>query len=63
MTKGVLEYLFHLPTLLTIALLATVLVWQLYDVGFALGEGYLRVNTNRGKLAIYWMNGCCDIDW
>ena len=49
--------------MLTIALLCMVLVWQLYDVGFALGEGYLRVNTNQGKLDIYWMNGCCDIDW
>jgi bacteriorhodopsin len=63
LARSILEYFFHLPTLFTIALLCIVVVWQLYDVGFALGEGYLRVNTNQGNLAIYWMNGCCDLDW
>jgi hypothetical protein len=61
--RSILDYFFHPPTLVTVALVSIVLVWQFYDVGMSGGNGFLRVTTNQGKVNIYWIHGCCDIDW
>jgi len=60
---NLLGYAFHLPTLLVVAIIGVVLVWQLYDIGLAIGQGFLRLYTNHGNLSIYWHHGCCDINW
>ena len=59
----VLENFFHLPTFMALAIAAFVLVWRIYDVGFDLGDGVLRLHTNRGNVNLIWINGCCDLDW
>ena len=58
-----LDYLFHLPTLVTVALISLVLVWILFDVGLDAGEGFIRFTTNQGNINLYWIHGCCDLDW
>jgi len=61
--KQNLDYLFHLPTLITVALFCIILVWWLYDVGLAAGNGYLLIKSSLGDLGIYWVHGCCYFDF
>lgn len=59
----ILDTFFHLPTLVTIALITVVLVWQLYQINFNVGQGFIRLSTNRGNVTLYWQTGCCRLDW
>ena len=59
----VLDTFFHLPTLITIAVIGGLIVWNLYDLGLDYGNGFIRFNSNQGHLNLYWINGCCDLDW
>lgn len=59
----ILDTFFHLPTLVTIALFTAVLLWQLYDIGFNVTASFIRLNSNRGHVTLYWANGCCDLEW
>jgi hypothetical protein len=61
--KRFLDTFFHLPTLLTVALVCLIVLWQLYDFGFDFGQGFIRLNSNQGNVTLYWLNGCCDLDW
>ncbi|MCP4683795.1 MAG: hypothetical protein GY864_15820 [Desulfobacterales bacterium] len=58
-----LDTFFHLPTLVTIALMSLVIVWQIYEVDFDMGNGFIRLNSNQGNVTLYWHNGCCDLEW
>jgi hypothetical protein len=62
-SEKILDYFFHLPTLITIAMFGIVLIWTVYDIGFSAGNGFFRLNSNQGNMSIYWVHGCCDIDW
>jgi hypothetical protein len=58
-----LDVFFHLPTLVTIALVSVVILWQICDAGFHMGHGFVRLNTNQGNITLDWLGGCCDLDW
>ena len=58
-----LERFFHLPTFIVLALISVVIAWQLYDVGFDLGDGFIRIYSNRGNINLIWLDGCCELDW
>ena len=58
-----LDTFFHLPTLLALAIISVVILWQVTDAGLHLGPGYLRLNTNQGNMTLDWSAGCCDLDW
>jgi len=58
-----LEYFFHLPTLITLALIGLVLLWKIYDVGFYLGPNFARLTTHFGSVSIDWVNGCCNLSF
>jgi hypothetical protein len=58
-----LDTFFHLPTLITVALVTLLLLWQLADMGLYLGRGFIRLNTNQGNLILEWRDGCCHLDW
>jgi len=59
----ILNTCFHLPTLITFALLAMVVVWHLYDTSLYFGPGFLRLYTNQGSVTLDWRAGCCALDW
>ena len=61
--KRFLDTFFHLPTLLAVALVCLIVLWQLCDFGFDFGQGFVRLNSNQGNVTLYWVNGCCDLDW
>jgi hypothetical protein len=58
-----LDTFFHLPTLIGLALLTLLLLWQLYGVSFYLGSGFVRMNSKQGDLTLHWAEGCCEIFW
>jgi hypothetical protein len=58
-----LDTFFHLPTLMVIALITLMALWQIYDIGLNLGDGFVRVNSNQGNLTLSWREGCCELDW
>ncbi|MEM7347602.1 MAG: hypothetical protein AAF485_25480 [Chloroflexota bacterium] len=58
-----LDYFFHLPTMVTIAVVTIALVWQIYDIGLSTGPGFIRLNSNQGNVNLYWHEGCCDLDF
>jgi hypothetical protein len=58
-----LDTFFHLPTLLVAAIVAVLIVWQVYDFSLNVGSGFIRLDSNQGSTAIYWQNGCCYLDW
>ena len=58
-----LDTFFHLPTLVTIALMAVIILWRVGDAGLYLGQGFVRLHTNQGNMTLYWTEGCCDLDW
>ncbi|MBN1220462.1 MAG: hypothetical protein JXM69_16160 [Anaerolineae bacterium] len=58
-----LDTFFHLPTLVTIALVSVVILWEIGDAGLHFGVGYIRLHTNQGNLTLDWLDGCCDLDW
>ncbi len=59
----ILDTFFHLPTLITIALICMGMVWGLYDISFDFGNGFIRFNSNAGNINLYWINGCCTLNW
>jgi predicted small integral membrane protein len=58
-----LDTFFHLPTLIIIALIAVTVVWRMYETSLNFGNGFIRLNTNRGDVSLYWQNGYCHLDW
>ena len=58
-----LDTFFHLPTLVVIAIIVGVGLWQLYDFGFNLGNTFIRLTSNRGSITLHWADGCCELDW
>ena len=58
-----LDIFFHLPTLLVTAIVAVIIVWQVYDLSLNVGSGFIRLDSNQGNTAIYWQNGCCYVEW
>jgi hypothetical protein len=54
---------FHLPTLITIAILSVIIFWEISDAGLYLGEDFVRLTTNQGSITLDWLDGCCDVDW
>lgn len=61
--EQILDLFFHLPTLLLGALVAAVLVWQMYGLGVNLGNGFIKVNSSQGSVRIHWDEGCCELNW
>jgi hypothetical protein len=45
------------------AVISIIILWQVTDAGLHAGEGYIRLNTNRGNMTLDWSDGCCDINW
>lgn len=60
--NNILDIFFHLPTLIVFAVVCLVLLWTVYDVGIDVGDDFIRLNSNRGNLNLYWGNGCCELD-
>jgi hypothetical protein len=58
-----LDLCFHLPTLLTMAVISVIILWQITDAGLHIGGEYIRLNTNQGNMTLEWSDGCCDVDW
>lgn len=58
-----MDTFFHLPTLITVALLAVIIVWQMYQVELEFGAGFIRLETNQGNITLHWQTGCCRLDW
>lgn len=58
-----LDTFFHLPTLLVTAIIALIILWQIYGVGLNLGNNFIRVSSNQGSLILSWRDGCCELDW
>lgn len=58
-----MDTFFHLPTLITAALLAVIIVWQMYQVELEFGAGFIRLETNQGNITLHWQTGCCHLDW
>ena len=58
-----LDTFFHLPTLVVMGVIAGIILWQLYDFGLNLGNSFVRLNSNRGGITLYWAEGCCELDW
>jgi hypothetical protein len=58
-----LDTFFHLPTLVVIAVITLVMLWQLYDFDFNLGNDFVRLSSNRGNITLHWTDGCCELDW
>ncbi|MFN8459653.1 MAG: hypothetical protein U0401_34245 [Anaerolineae bacterium] len=61
--EQMLDTCFHLPTLLVGAVAAALLVWQMFGLGFNLGDGFLKVNSSQGSVMIHWDEGCCELNW
>jgi hypothetical protein len=59
----VLDTFFHLPTLITSALVAIVIVWQMYQIQIDFGNGFIRLESIQGDLTLLWQTGCCQLDW
>jgi len=58
-----LDTLFYLPVLVTIALVCVVILWIVSEAGLYLGPGFIRLSTNQGDITLNWLKGCCDLDW
>jgi hypothetical protein len=58
-----LALFFHLPTMLAVALLGLVILWQMYDIGLDVDLDFFRINSNRGNITLFWGEGCCDLRW
>ena len=58
----ILNTFFHLPTLVVLAVVCIIVLWKAYDVGFDIGEDFIRLNSNQGNINLYWGNGCCELD-
>jgi len=58
-----LDTFFHLPTLISIALIAIVIVWQMCRVEIDVGSGFIRLESIQGDLTLFWKTGCCELDW
>jgi len=62
-TEKFWDTFFHLTTLSVLSLISIIIVWQVYELRFNLGSGFISLNTNRGNIILHWQNGCCDLDW
>ena len=58
-----LDTFFHLPTLITVALVALVIVWQMYQINLELGDGFIRLESIQGNITLLWQSGCCQLHW
>ena len=58
----ILDTFFHLPTLIVLAVICIIVLWTVYDVGLDFGDNFIRLNSNRGNVNLYWGNGCCELD-
>lgn len=58
-----LDTFFHLPTLIVLAVIALAVLWQIYGLGLNVGDGFVRLSSNRGGITVHWVNGCCDLLW
>jgi len=54
---------FHSPTLVTLAVISVVILGQVYNLNVDLGQKFVRLNSNRGNVTLFWINGCCDLAW
>ena len=61
--NNVLDTFFHLPTLITVAMVAIVIVWQIYQFSLDLGDGFIRLESIQGDITLLWQTGCCQLDW
>jgi hypothetical protein len=61
--EEILDTFFHLPTLITVALLAIVIVWQMYQFSLDLGDGFIRLESIQGDVTLLWQTGCCQLKW
>ena len=61
--KEILDIFFHLPTLITVALVAVVIVWQMYQFSLNLGDGFIRLESIQGDITLLWQTGCCQLEW
>ena len=61
--NNILDTFFHLPTLIVFAVLGIIILWMVYDVGLDFGDDFIRLNSNRGNINLYWGNGCCELVW
>lgn len=59
----VLDTWLHLPTMIALSIITVILMWQLYAVSLSVGEGFVRLDSNRGNLTLFWHNGCCQLDY
>ena len=58
-----MDTFFHLPTLITVALVAVVIVWQMYQFSLDLGDGFIRLESIQGDVTLLWQTGCCQLKW
>jgi hypothetical protein len=58
-----LDTFFHLPTLVVIAIITLVILRQVYDFNFNLGNDFVRLSSNRGNITLHWTDGCCELNW
>lgn len=63
MLDKLLDTFFHLPTLIVLAVIALVVLWQIYGLDFNLGDGFVRLSSYRGGITVHWVNGCCELLW
>lgn len=59
--EKIADTFFHLPTLLIMALLSLIVVWVVFDMRLAIGEGFAQLSTNQGTINLFWVHGCCQI--
>lgn len=60
---GFFNIFFHLPTLVIIALISVVLLWQVYELNVEIGKKFIRLDSNRGSATLFWVHGCCELEW
>ena len=58
-----LDTFFHLPTLITVALVVIAIVWQMYQISLDLGNGFIRLESIQGDITLLWQTGCCQLEW
>ena len=61
--EQILDSFFHLPTLITVALVTIAIVWQMYQISLDLGDGFIRLESIQGDITLLWQTGCCQLEW
>ena len=62
LVNKILDTFFHLPTLIVLATICIIVLWTVFDVSLDFGNDFIRLNSNRGNVNLYWGNGCCELD-